>query len=378
MNKLSVSIGIILLLSLNSCEETGAGEIQPDFGEVNVEVMASGFQIPWSIEVIGENEFLFTERLGKLYQYKEGTTSLINLLPISATVRFDGLTYGGFMDVSLHPRYADNGWVYLAYVNTDYRLSVVRFQVEEGSAKVKEFIFESNAFSIGSRIVWQDERHFFLTQGLGGNPLPEPGPQDLTNDGGKIHRLLEDGQIPPDNPIFPNASAPTTVWSYGHRDPQGLFYDENAEILYSHEHGPLGGDELNIITKGDNFGWPLFSYGLNYDETPVSNLSEQDAASSTILPIKYWGTDFRLAPSGLLKLDNSNFTDWNGSFLIGSLGLQGLFSYNVLRDESRMLLEGIGRVRDVVQLPSGNLLISIDAASPRAADEGRILKLSPK
>ncbi|MEM8892363.1 MAG: PQQ-dependent sugar dehydrogenase, partial [Bacteroidota bacterium] len=264
------------------------------------------------------------------------------------------------------------------FVNTDYKLSVIRFQVENGSARVKEFIFESNAFSIGSRIVWEDDTHFFLTQGLGGNPLPEPGPQDLDNDGGKIHRLLDDGQIPGDNPIFPNATAPTSVWSYGHRDPQGLYYDANADILYSHEHGPLGGDEFNIITKGDNFGWPLFSHGLNYDETPVSNLSELEAAASTVLPLKHWGTDFRLAPSGLLKLENSNFTDWNGSFLIGSLGSQGLFSYNSLRDESYMLIENLGRVRDIVQLPGGDLLVSIDAGSPNAADEGRILKLSPK
>lgn len=378
MNKTTAFLSILLIFLLGACEETSPGEVQPDFGEVEVEVLASGYQIPWSIEVIGENEFLFTERLGKLYHYKDGSTKLINLLPLSATVVFDRLTYGGFMDVSLHPRFADNGWIYLAFVNTEYKLSVIRFQVENASAKVKEFIFESNAFSIGSRIVWQDDRHFFLTQGLGGNPLPEPGPQDLANDGGKIHRLRDDGQIPTDNPIFPSASAPTSVWTYGHRDPQGLFYDADADILYSHEHGPLGGDELNIITKADNFGWPLFSYGLNYDETPVSNMSEQEASASTVLPLKYWGTDFRLAPSGLLKLENSNFIDWNGSFLIGSLGLQGLFSYNSLRDESRMLLDGIGRVRDIAQLPGGDLLISIDKGSPGLSDEGRILKLSPK
>ncbi|MDH3602010.1 MAG: PQQ-dependent sugar dehydrogenase [Candidatus Tectomicrobia bacterium] len=168
------------------------------------------------------------------------------------------------------------------------------------------------------------------------------------------------------------------MWSYGHRNPQGLYYDFASGTLYANEHGPLGGDELNIITRGGNYGWPLFSYGLNYDETPVSNMSEQEAAATTILPAKYWGPDFRVAPSGLIKLSDSNFNSWNGSFLMGTLRPQDLLQYNLETDETEIVLANVGRVRDVAQLPSGNLLILVDAGSPNDADEGRIIKLTPR
>src|SRR6185503_12202632 len=117
----------------------------------------------------------------------------------------------------------------------------------------------------------------FLSLGVGGTPYPEPGPQDLTSDLGKIHRLMADGQIPADNPILPGAAKPSSIWSYGHRNPQGLYYDAAKGTLYATEHGPLGGDEFNIVVAGANYGWPLFSYGLNYNKTPVSNMTE-DAA----------------------------------------------------------------------------------------------------
>ena len=173
-------------------------------------------------------------------------------------------------------------------------------------------------------------------------------------------------------------NGPTSVWSYGHRNPQGLFMDKSNNTLYAHEHGPLGGDEFNIIRKGGNYGWPLFSHGLNYDNSPVSNMSESEAAAQTILPEKAWGTDFRIAPSGLVRIEHSNFQDWNGTFLIGALNLEHLISYDESTDNTRVLLSGVGRVRDIAQLPSGNLLILIDQRSPKNHETGRIIKLTPK
>jgi len=350
--------------------------VHPNFGIYDFEIVTSGFEIPFGIEVIEENEFLFTDRLGTLNYYNEGTTITIENIPESATITFAGLILGGLMDVSLHPDFSMNNLVYIAYVADDFNLTVARFHLQNNTAQNFEIIFNSNEFSIGSRIAWQDNTHFFLTFGIAGSPFPEPGAQNLNDDRGKIHRFMEDGQIPVDNPVFPGSSFPSSIWTYGHRNPQGLFYDSNFQTLYANEHGPLGGDELNIIDKGGNYGWPLFSYGLNYDNSPVSNMTEEEAEAISILPAKYWGSDFRVAPSGLLKLENSNFSEWNGSFLMGALYPRHLLRYDLSSDKTEIVLSNIGRVRDVAQLPSGDLLILIDAKSPNNSDEGRIIKLT--
>lgn len=343
---------------------------------VNLEVIATGYKIPWAIEVINQEEFLFTERYGTLYYSKNGEVISLTGLPGAWTVTVAGLVYGGFMDVSLHPDFATNRQVYLAYVGTNQRMSVARFRLENDQVNDLEVVFNTNAFSIGSRIAWQDNQHFFVTQGLGGNPRPEPGAQDLSNDGGKIHRLKDDGSIPDDNPVFVGFTQPSSIWSYGHRDPQGLYFDEQSGTLYSNEHGPLGGDEFNIIQKGANFGWPIFSYGLNYDRTPVSTLSAAEAAERSVLPARYWDS-FTIAPSSLRLLKNSQFGSWNDTFMMGSLANQSLISYDQQTDEARTVLSNIGRVRDIAQLPGGELLIAVDRNSPNPPDQGRIIKLTP-
>ncbi|MBT8236978.1 MAG: PQQ-dependent sugar dehydrogenase, partial [Bacteroidia bacterium] len=327
------------------------------------------------IEVIGEEEYLFTDRTGAFYHYLNGSAARVTGIPGTATTTFSGIIYGGLMDVSLHPNYETNNWIYITYVNNAYNLSVARFKLVNNKAEDLEVIYSSDQFSIGSRIAWQDDTHFFLSIGVGGSPYPDPGPQNLSNVLGKIHRFMEDGQIPADNPVFVGESGPISVWTYGHRNPQGFFYDPATNIFYANEHGPLGGDELNIIEKGGNYGWPLFSYGLNYDGTPVSDMTEEEAADSTVLPLKAWTTSFRISPSGLIKLKDSNFPEWNGSFLMGSLLGRDLVRYDPDTDVTDIVLENIGRVRDIAQVPSGDLLILIDEGSPTAADKGRIIRL---
>ena len=363
----------IVLLSCNNDEDS-----PPQNDYIQIEVIASGFEIPFGIEIIDENEFLFSDRVGILYHYDNGSVDAIDGIPSTVSVTSGGLVFGGLMDVSLHPEYEANRLVYIAYVSPDYQLKVARFRLNNNSVNNFEIIFRANEFSIGSRIVWQDNDHFFVSLGVGGSPYPEPGPQDLNDDRGKIHRLMADGQIPEDNPIFPGFSSPTSIWTYGHRNPQGLFYRSSTATLYANEHGPLGGDELNIIEKGGNYGWPLYSNGLNYDNTPVSEMTESEAGDISVLPIKYWTHNYRIAPSGLVLLEDSQFSSWNNSFLMGALLPQNLLRYDARTDVTEILLEEIGRVRDVAQLPSGNLLILIDEGSPNTSVPGRILKLSPK
>ena len=363
----------VVLSLLPSCQ---AGELlAPDDRITEPGVLASGYGIPDAIAVIGEEEFLFAERSGALHHYVGGEVTEVGGIPESRTV--DAGRFGGLLDVSLHPDFEDNRLVYIAYNDAAFGLAVARFELRDDRAQNLEVIYESNDFSIGSRIAWEDSSHFFLSFGVGGSPYPVPGPQDLSSDLGKIHRLTADGQIPPDNPLLPGASEPSTIWSYGHRNPQGLYYDAAQQTLYESEHGPLGGDELNIITAGGNYGWPLFSYGLNYDGTPVSDMTEEEAAAVSILPAKFWGPDFRVAPSGLLLVEDSQFPSWNGSFLLGALNPQHLLRYDPATDETEIVLTRVGRVRDVAQLPSGKLLISVDAGSPNPSDSGRIIQLSP-
>jgi glucose/arabinose dehydrogenase len=168
---------------------------------------SSGYGIADGIAVIGEGEFLFADRGGTLYHYVGGGVTEVRGLPRSRT---SGV-FGGLLDVSLHPGFPDSRLVYIAYNDAAFGLTVARFELRDDRAERLSLIYQSEEFSIGSRIEWQDPSHFFLSFGVGGDPYPAPGPQDLSADAGKIHRLMADGQIPPDNPILPGALAPSTA-----------------------------------------------------------------------------------------------------------------------------------------------------------------------
>ena len=364
-----------LLADVKSDDSTLPKEFTLSPLNVTPEVVATGFRIPWAIAVLGEEEYLISERMGRLYYFMNGEN--ISLLGVPETRTFhdsvSGLTYGGLMDVSLHPNFSNNRLVYITYVSGLQQMAVARFNFQDRSIENLEVIFKTNAFSIGSRIAWEDENHFFVTHGMARVPRPGPEAQDLSIDSGKIHRLMADGSIPTDNPIFAQGSSPTSIWSYGHRNPQGLLFSKG--ILYAHEHGPLAGDEFNIIEKGKNYGWPLFSYGFNYDGTPVSNMTEDKARAISILPLKAWPND-NIAPSGLIRLENSAFPDLDGSFLFGSLVRRQLLAYEPDTDQTLILIENAGRVRDVAQLPSGKLIILIDSTRIAKRD-GQVIVLSP-
>jgi glucose/arabinose dehydrogenase len=355
---------------------TLGGCASPDYGIAEPTVLATGFDIPDRIVVLGEDEFLVNDRKGALYRVVDGTPTEVSGIPTVAGYEAGGLWFGGLLDVSLHPDFSTNQQVYIAY-DDPQGLNVARFTLDGTEARDLEVVLDMLEGSIGSRIAWQDADHFFLSIGIGGNPTPDPGPQNLLSAVGKIFRLHADGSIPEDNPIYGEGFPPSAIWSFGHRNPQGFFYDEAEETLYASEHGPQGGDEINVIDKGANYGWPLFSAGLNYDDTPVSEITEAEAGTFSVLPLKTWGPEFRMAPSGLLRPEGSTFTGWNGSFLLGALYPQSLVRWDPQTDETELVASDIGRVRDVAQLPSGDLVITMDAGSPRGGDSGRLVRLSP-
>lgn len=384
---------LITLSCLLSCQKNVIGVPDSPYPIANdsftVTTLAEGFTIPYGIAVLSEDEFYLTDRIGKLFHYQAGTLTEIKGLPEVVTFGTPGLRaimHGGLMELSLHPDYANNGWVYVAYLEAaDGLAKVSRFRVKDSTATEIQNIFTTrhqNYTGNGMRIVWQDSTHFFLNVGnsdLCTHENPVLFAQDLEHDAGKIHRLLDDGSIPADNPVLPGDSKPGTIWSYGHRDVQGLQYDAATGTLYGIEHGPQGGDEFNIIEKGKNYGWPLFSYGINYDGIHVSSISEDSAATFTVFPEHYWTVPTHyggqaIAPACLLKVENSTIAEWDGHFLVGSLAFRRLMKYNHTSKETFGLpIEG--RVRTLAQLPSGDILALIERNDLRKTN-GKLVRIS--
>lgn len=353
----------------------------------SVETIVDGFSIPYGIAIVSEDEYFITDRIGKLFHFQDDILTEIVGMPSVATFGDPGIPailHGGLMDVSIHPDFANNSWIYISYLAADGFAKVSRFKIQNNSATSFETIFTTrneNYYGNGMRIEWEDQSHFFLNVGgstLSTNTNPILIAQDLNEDAGKVHRLMEDGNIPSDNPIFNGLTSPISIWSYGHRDVQGLFYDVSNNTLFGVEHGPKGGDEFNVIEKGENYGWPLFTYGINYDGEDVSMISEDSASTFTVLPEHYWTVQTddggqAIAPACLFKVENSNITDWNNYFLLGSLAYRRLMKYNRTTDET-FSLNIEGRVRTIKQLPSGDIIALIERSNTNESN-GKIVRI---
>ena len=209
----------------------------------------------------------------------------------------------------------------------------------------------------GSRIVFDKDGHVFFTAGERGER--DINPQDITRDNGKVYRLNLDGSIPQDNPFVGVKDAKEAIWSYGHRNPQGMIYNENTNEIWVHEHGPRGGDEINVIKKGANYGWPVITYGINYSGTPITDETQKQGMEQ---PLYYWVPS--IAPSGFALVTGDSYPDLKGNLLVGSLKfvyLEALYlnsNNEVVKREK--LLDGIGRVRNVVQGPDGMIYAGVE------------------
>ncbi len=333
----------------------------PDQSKYTTELIVDGIDIPWGMDFINEEELLVTDKKGTLYHVLNGVKTEVSGLP-KIYVRGQG----GLLDVALHPNFKSNGLVYLAIsVNIEGdeggNTALYRGTYEEFKLKNIELLYKAvpntkKGQHWGSRIVFDDEGHLFFGVGDRGNR--DVNPQDLKKDGGKIYRLNLDGSIPDDNPFINEEGAKKAIYTYGNRNPQGLIFHPNTGDLWEHEHGPKGGDEINILDKGKNYGWPVITYGINYSGTSITDKREMPGMEQ---PLYYWVPS--IAPSGIAFSTSGVYKDWEGDLFVGSLKfkyLERLVIKNNKVTKREKILNEIGRVRNVKEGPDGYLYLGVD------------------
>ena len=350
----------------------------PD-GEValNVEVLANGLINPWAITFLPDGTTLVTERPGRLRVIRDGA---LVAAPVAGLPEIHVGSQAGLFDILPHPEFAENNLLYLSYANgTDKsnatRIARARFDGE--ALHDLEVLYDAkpekdtNAH-YGARMVWGGDGKLYVTIGEGSRYKEKS--QDMTSSFGAVLRLNEDGSIPDDNPKFGDGERPE-LFTKGHRNPQGLAYDAERGILWENEHGPRGGDEINIIEGGNNYGWPLATYGIDYNGAKISPFTEYEG---TTQPVKYWTPS--IAPSGLAVYRGDLFADWDGDLLVGAMA--GAALHRVIMDgdapagEERYLLDRGERVRDVRVGPDGAIYVATEVG--RDGSGGKVLRLSPQ
>lgn len=338
---------------------------------------------PFSIQPLPDGRILVTEKTQGLRVVR--TDGSLSELVDGTPAAFDdaeksGWGHGWLLDVALHPRYEDNGWVYLHHTqrctdcpgNARSFNRVVRGRIRNGHWVDEEEIWYPGPlyFSImpdvgaGGRLAFDDKGYLYISVGMKGSNELE-GAQDLANPSGKIHRVHDDGTVPGDNPFLQDQGAYPTVWTYGHRNPQGLEFNPRTGNLWSTEMGPQGGDEINLLLRGRNYGWPVHSLGVNYDGSPMGG---DTLADIDLKDIEQPVVDLTPAPavSSFIFYEGGRFPHWQGHALIGSLKAESL--YRIALDEHdrgaerELLIDRLGRMRDIETGPDGNIYLLLEHA----------------
>ncbi|HYD63966.1 PQQ-dependent sugar dehydrogenase [Azospirillum sp.] len=369
---------------------TGAGGgaggqvFQTEKATVRVTTVAGGLERPWGLAFLPDGRMLVTEKKGTLRLVTpDGAPDRAKSEPLQGVPRVDARGQGGLLDVALDPDFARNRLVYLSYAEPgeDGRNStaVARGALSaDGRALTgTKVIFSQkpklpSTLHFGSRLVFDGRGNLFITLGERSKDEFRGQAQDLGSHLGKVIRIRTDGSVPPDNPFVNQRGARPEIWSYGHRNSQGAALHPQTGALWMNEHGPKGGDEVNVPQPGKNYGWPVVSYGVNYDGTPVG--TGKQSASGMEEPVQHWTPV--IGASGMAFYTADAVPGWKGSLFNGGLVSRGLVRLEldgtrVVREE-RLLGEMGKRVRDVRQGPDGALYLLTDEA------DGAILRVAPQ
>ncbi|VAV94315.1 PQQ-dependent oxidoreductase, gdhB family [hydrothermal vent metagenome] len=354
-------------------------KLAPDAPEgqlaLSVETLADGLVNPWSISFFPDGTILVTERPGRIRAVRNG---VLEAEPIAGAPEVFAEGQAGLFDILPHPNYAQNNVIFLSYAygseDANY-LRVARAIFDGEAISNLEVIYDAKppkeaGYHFGGRLVWGPDDKLYFTVGEGSRYKEKA--QDMTTSYGAVIRLNEDGSVPDDNPDFGPGSLPE-LYSKGHRNPQGLAYDGARDILWEHEHAAMGGDEINIIKPGANYGWPIATYGIDYNGARITPFTEYEGTEQ---PFKYWTPS--IAPSGLAIYRGDLFGDWDGDLLIGALARTAL--HRVIMDgdkeagEERYLIGE--RVRDVRVGPDGAIYVTTEDRG--GAPVGKLLRLTPQ
>lgn len=346
-----------------------------------VEVV-SGLQNPWGMTWLPNGDMLVTERPGRLRIVRDGE---LLAAPVEGLPPIYVRGQGGLLDVVAHPEFASNNLVYISYskpMDDDgaSTTAIIRARFENDTLHDVEEIFEADSDGrghYGSRIVFDGQGHIFFSvgdrQAAPRGDLESHPAQDPSTHHGTINRIHEDGRIPSDNPFIGDSSVEPSIWSFGHRNPQGMVYNSATGQLWSTEHGPQGGDEVNLVRPGLNYGWPVVGYGVNYGSGSAIHASTMQEGMEN--PAHVWVPS--IGTSGMMIYTGDQFPEWRGNLFAGGLTGQQLARLTLDGDviiNEETLVQRRGRVRDVRQGPDGYIYLAIE---DRSGDPSPILRLEP-
>ncbi|MCB1787154.1 MAG: PQQ-dependent sugar dehydrogenase [Gammaproteobacteria bacterium] len=366
---------LLLAAALGAVRPVAAGEVETsERARFRVEPLVGGLEHPWSLAFLPDGRMLVTERPGRLRLIT--ADGRLQPHPIGGLPAIAASGQGGLLDVVPHPDFARNRWIYFSYVEAGaggIGTAVARGRLEGDALLATEVLFRllpksRTARHFGSRLVFDRAGHLFVTLGDRGD---RPRAQDLGDHAGSVIRLGDDGRIPSDNPFVSQPGTRPEIFSFGHRNIQGAALHPVTGRLWTHEHGPQGGDEINIPRAGVNHGWPIITYGVNYGIG--TQIGEGTTKPGMGQPVYYWVPS--IAPSGMAFYDGAAFPGWQGNLFVGSLKFRQLVRLEIdgerVVHEERLLEDAVGRIRDVRQGPDGLLYLLSDAA------DGQLVRLVP-
>lgn len=366
-----------LAVTLIGCASAGAAPppdklFHTEKASFRVVEVASGLSHPWGLAFLPDGRILVTERAGRLRLIDEGRLAPE---PIGGVPEVYASGQGGLLDVAVDPAFAENSLVYLSYADSDpsgTTTQVMRARLDGNQLVESEVIFDgkpraSGRNHYGARLAFGPDGMLYITVG---ERQERDRAQSLGDHGGKVIRIFPDGRVPEDNPFVGQAGAQPEIWSYGHRNPQGMAFRPGTDELWEQEHGARGGDEVNLVRKGLNYGWPVITHGIDYSGLPIG---EGKAKEGMEQPAFFWTPS--IAPSGLAFYEGDAFPGWQGDMLVGALKFELLTRLTMdgqrITGEERMLEGELGRIRDVRVGPDGLVYILNDE------DQGGVYRLEP-